>query len=71
MVINKYNLNSEMTERIEGYCRADSIPVLAKIEFDKTVVDAMVEGKTVIEYSDGKTKQTIKKMWHTMKDELS
>jgi len=70
MVINKCNLNSEMTERIEEYCRTNSIPLLARIEFDKTVVDAMVEGKTIVEYSDGKTKQTIKKMWNTIKEEI-
>jgi len=70
MVINKHNLNSEMTEKIEEYCHVNSIPLLAKIEFDKTVVDAMVAGKTIVEYSDGKTKQMIEKMWNAIKEKL-
>jgi len=70
MVINKHTLNSEMTEKIAEYCRAYSIPLLAKVGFDKTVVDAMVEGKTIVEYSDGETKDRIEEMWNTIKDEF-
>ena len=67
LLINKYDLNIEMSEKIEAYCNNKNIQLIGKIGFDKTVVKAMVEGKTIIEYSDGKTKEEIKEIWKKIK----
>jgi len=66
LVINKYDLNIDMTEKIERYCRDNNIPLMGKIGFDESVVKAMVEGKTIIEYPDGKTKEETKKIWDSL-----
>ena len=71
LIINKYDLNNAMTERIEQYCRDNSIPVMGKIPFDKNVVKAMVEGMTIIEYTDGTTGHIIREMWNKLQQELS
>ncbi|MBL7197721.1 MAG: ATP-binding protein [Candidatus Omnitrophica bacterium] len=63
LVVNKYDLNIDMTEKIEKYCRDDNISLIGKIKFDKSVVKAMVEGKTVIEYSNGEIRKTIVGIW--------
>jgi len=68
LVINKYDLNTEMSEKIEEYCYKNGISLIGKIKFDKTVVEAMVEGKTVIEYKDTEIKEEIIKVWETLQN---
>ena len=45
VVVNKYDLSLEMTEKIEEYCKANSIAMALKIPFDKRMVKAVVEKK--------------------------
>lgn len=71
LVVNKYDLNKEMTEKIEKYCQDNGIRFIGKIGFDKVVVKAMVEGKTVVEYSNGKTKEEITKIWNILQNEIA
>lgn len=51
VIVNMYDLNEENTARIIDFCKAEGIEFLAKIPFDSTVADAMLLGKTVVEYS--------------------
>jgi len=67
MVINKYDLNADMTDKIEEFCRGKWIPVIGKVPFDKVVVEAMVEGKAVVEYADGPVKEELIKIWEELK----
>ncbi len=53
VIINKYDLNADMANNIEDYCNSQAVRVIAKIPFDKVVVDAMVNCKSVIEYAPG------------------
>jgi len=63
MVINKYDLNPEMSEKIEEHCAKNGIALIGKVRFDKTVVEAMVEGKTIMEYKDTPVKDEIIRIW--------
>ncbi|MFA5410884.1 MAG: ATP-binding protein [Candidatus Omnitrophota bacterium] len=63
LVINKHDLNSEMSEKIEDYCNKNGICLIGKIGFDESVVKAMVEGKTILEYKDTKIKDEVIKIW--------
>ncbi len=63
LIVNKYNLNVDMTKKIEAYCKNHNIEVIGKVPFDKSVVKAMVDGKTIIEYQDGKVKEEIVNIW--------
>ena len=67
LVINKYDLNKAVTKNIEKYSEEQKIPVIGKVAFDKSVVNAMVEGKTVIEYTSGKAKKEIIKIWEKLR----
>ena len=51
-VINKADVNTEMKDEIVSYFNSQKIPVLAEIPFNKDVVKAMVEGKTITEFDD-------------------
>jgi len=70
LVINKFDLNIDMTEKIEKYCKDSNVEIIGKVGFDKSIVQAMVEGKTVIEYQDGKAKQEITSLWESLQDKL-
>jgi MinD superfamily P-loop ATPase len=65
-VINKYDLNTEMSVKIEEYCHKNGILLIGKVRFDKTVVEAMVEGKTIMEYKDTPVKDEIIKIWERL-----
>ena len=67
LVINKYDINLDMTKKIEKYCRDNNIQLIGKIGFDKSIVRAMVEGKTIIEYPHGKAKKEIIDIWENLR----
>jgi MinD superfamily P-loop ATPase len=70
LIVNKYDLNDKITKEIEGFCNNNDIEVLGRIAFDKSVVSAVVEGKTVIEFNKGKAKKEILKIWERLKKDL-
>ncbi|MFH1505297.1 MAG: P-loop NTPase [Candidatus Omnitrophota bacterium] len=69
LLVNKYDLNVNITEQIEEYCHKEKVPFIGKIGFDKIVVKAMVQGKTLIEYSQGKTTRQVRKIWNRLRKE--
>ncbi|MGE4356965.1 MAG: P-loop NTPase [Candidatus Omnitrophota bacterium] len=70
LVINKYDLNSEMTEKIEEYCHENGISLIGKIRFDKSIVEAMTEGKTIMEYKkETEVKEEISQIWRRITQE--
>lgn len=51
VIINKSDLNDDMSNKIEAYCNSINIKIVAKIPFDPKVVEAMVNCKSVMEYA--------------------
>ncbi len=66
LVINKYDLNPDMSKKIEEHCANNGISLIGKVRFDKTVVEAMVEGKTIMEYKDTPVKGEICSIWEKL-----
>ena len=50
-VINKQNLNPEMSLRAEDMLDRYRIPLLGKIDFDESFIKALIMGKTIVEYA--------------------
>lgn len=67
LVVNKYDLNLNMTNEIESFCKESAIPMIGKIAFDKAVVESIVKGKTIVEYTSGKIKEEVVKIWNELK----
>lgn len=70
MIINKYDLNHKMTHTIAAYCHKENIPLLGTIAFDKAVVNAVMAGKTIIEYPDVSTARMIREIWKSLSTSL-
>jgi MinD superfamily P-loop ATPase len=65
--INMYDVNVSNTTKILDFCSENRIEVVGVIPFSPEVTEAMVNGKTIVEYSpkSGVT-QEIKSMWSKM-----
>ena len=62
--VNMYDINRENTERIIGSCEENGVEIAGKISFDPIVTEAMVVGKTVIEYAPkSAVSHEIKAIW--------
>lgn len=70
VVVNKYDLNEEITEQITGWCAGMRIPVIGRILFDKQVVDAMLHCKSVVEWAPGsEASKEIMNIWEQINQE--
>ncbi len=49
VVINRHDLNLEISNKIVNFCKSNNIPILSKIPFDKRVVDSLMRLKPVVE----------------------
>jgi MinD superfamily P-loop ATPase len=63
VVINKHDINEDMTSDIEEYAGRSRVRVLGGIRYDEKVTRAQIAGKTVVEFSDGPASQDIRRIW--------
>ncbi len=61
--INKFDINSENTERIVAYCENNGSRIIGKIPYEPKVVEALVKRKTVMEYPSNGVETIIQQMW--------
>ena len=62
--VNKYDINEENTDRIVEFCRSNGVEVVGKIPFDLLVTEAMVAGKSIVEYSPkSRVSEAIAELW--------
>lgn len=60
--INKYDLNLDMTSKIEELCKTQDIEIVGKLPYDTAAFDAMVKGIPVVEM-ESPLKPAILSMW--------
>jgi MinD superfamily P-loop ATPase len=49
-VINKFDINEKITNKVESYLFENKIPLIGRLPFNTKMVESMVHGKTIIEY---------------------
>lgn len=50
-VINKFDINTEITAQVEHYLSLEQIPLIGKIPFDVLMVESIVNEKTILEFA--------------------
>ncbi len=71
VVINKADLNEAQAQRIEVIAQAHRSRVIGRIPFDRAVNDALMAGKTVIDYQQtGPAAQAIREIWRRIREVL-
>jgi len=61
--VNKYDINEEMTGRIEKYCEENGLRVAGRVPYDAVVTKAQIAGVSVVEYSSSSVSKAIEKLW--------
>jgi MinD superfamily P-loop ATPase len=70
VIINKYDINSHMSEGIEAFAEENGITVLGKIPFDKEMVTAQVAGKSIIDFTDKGISKSIMDIWKRLQADM-
>ena len=63
VVVNKADLNPDMAQRIEEAAREAGAEPLGTLPYDSAFTKAQVEGKTLLEHSDGAVARAVKELW--------
>ena len=65
--MNHSSLEEQVEEIIEEVARKNSVKIVGKIPFDETFTYAMIQAKTIFEYSkDSQASIDIRKIWNTI-----
>jgi MinD superfamily P-loop ATPase len=67
--INKWELNPEISEKIEQLALSSGASLAGKISYDRAVTDAQIEGVTVVEYG-GRAAEDIRDIWQGLETML-
>jgi len=67
IIINKYDLNEAMADRIEGWCVAQGSTLLGRLPYDRRVTEAMISGKSVTEmFPKAEISIILNEIWNKM-----
>lgn len=61
--INKYDINPEISDQIKKYADENKIKYIGSVPYDTDVTAAMVAQKSLVDFSEGKGAQAIRKVW--------
>ncbi|MFB6076064.1 MAG: P-loop NTPase [Candidatus Aenigmatarchaeota archaeon] len=69
IIINKWNLNKEMAEKISSFADSNGMKLLGKIPYDKKFVESLVNMKTVVEV-DPEYKNLFEEILKNIKEDM-
>lgn len=70
-IINKADLNPEVTEQIVAYLKQNGILHIADLPYDDTFTAAMTIGQTIVEYDKGNLANLLSASWNKIKGTIS
>jgi MinD superfamily P-loop ATPase len=66
-IINKSDLNPQITQAIEDFLMQERVPLISRLPYDEIFTKAMVNGKTIIEYSENHLSDILRDSWEKIK----
>lgn len=66
IVINKYDLNEEVTSQISEFAKNENIPVIGLLPFNKIFVEALINGKNIVDINTN-IRNEILSIWEKLK----
>jgi MinD superfamily P-loop ATPase len=71
MCINKCDINPDMANKIEEFCKKENIDIVGRIPYSKDFTDAMIKEQSLIEFSsESEISSEIKSMWNKLEERL-
>ena len=61
--INKYDLNSTLSAKIENWCTQKTIPIVGRIPYDAKVIEAVIKGIPPSSYLNNSTAEAFTAVW--------
>ncbi len=69
--VNKWDLNPEMSDKIESQALTLGANVLGRIPYDDDFTKAQLAGLSVVEYSERAASMAIRELWDTLRSEVA
>lgn len=69
-IINKSDINPEVTNKIIQFLKDESIKHIASLPYDENFTKAMTMGKTIVEYDHSGLKDLLVESWEIVKQEV-
>ena len=66
-IINKSDLNRQVSGEIEEFLKTENIVHIASLPYDETFTRAMTIGQTIVEYQEGELKEMLTESWNRIK----
>lgn len=70
IIINKYDINIEISKEIEEFTKKEKISLIGKLPYSQEFTKAMTQGKTVVENEKSEIKTQVQKIWEKAKKEI-
>jgi MinD superfamily P-loop ATPase len=70
IVVNKHDLNAEMTEKIKLLANDYQAEFIGTIPYDKAITDAQMEGVSVVEFTKSSVTDAISDIWERVKQSI-
>jgi len=64
--VNKWDLNPEITEQIEGEAKERGVKPAGRIRYDNAITKAQIMKTSVVEYTGGAVSEDIKSLWRNV-----
>jgi MinD superfamily P-loop ATPase len=61
--INRFDINLENAKKIASYCENNGSRIIGKIPFERKVIEALVNRKTIMEYPCNGVQGIVQRMW--------
>jgi MinD superfamily P-loop ATPase len=69
-IINKYDLNDELTQKIKEYLTKENIKLIVKLPYNEDFTKAMSKAQCIVENENSQLTAILKDSWKTIKDEI-
>jgi len=69
-IINKSDINQEMTKNVLQFLNDESITHIASLPYDENFTKAMTVGETIVEYDHSELKDLLNRSWEKVKQEV-
>ena len=66
-IINKSDLNRQVSGEIEEFLKTENIVHIASLPYDETFTRAMTIGQTIVEYQEGELKDMLTESWNRIR----
>ena len=71
IIVNKADLNQDMTDQIAAAAKQAGAVFLGTIPYDKAFTEAQIQRKTLLEFSDTETAETVKSIFEKITDDIA